>query len=295
MKKIEFIAPVEAMRGNLSGTQDLLYAENDNKAYESPVGSRNYARNYQPRFIGAKRAANGLKYFQVRTKSAVGLSIKAKHQMALLGGAGAIIGAILANKNSDMYRAAVYSFENSSAPETAKKSLRSYLTWMIQRNLERKSRHCFSGLLNATTTFYIANPWVTGAEASAATVNISSEVLIKFASELADPSIFQVTIGETKFVLRNYQVSPANVRESKKWNYMAIPAEFNPQIPTDVHGEHYHLQVDLMDPSKQIMLQYMNGDDVEWYKIIVLNGVKVNSVQDDVIDGAAYDLIDYQG
>lgn len=38
MKRIEFIAPVEAMRGNLSGKQDLLYVENDNKAYEGPVG-----------------------------------------------------------------------------------------------------------------------------------------------------------------------------------------------------------------------------------------------------------------
>ena len=57
MKRIEFISPVEAMRGNLSRTkQTLLYAENDNPAWDAPVDKRSYARNYQPIFVGAKVA-----------------------------------------------------------------------------------------------------------------------------------------------------------------------------------------------------------------------------------------------
>lgn len=90
MKRIEFIAPVEAMRGNLSGAQKLQYPTDDQGAYEGPAGSVNYARNYSPRFIGAKRAADGRKYFSVRTKSANHLTAKSKKAMALLGGSGAI-------------------------------------------------------------------------------------------------------------------------------------------------------------------------------------------------------------
>ena len=70
MKRIEFIAPVEAMRGNLSGRQKLVYALNDNSAWEAPDG-RQYARNYKPRFIGAKRAKDGATYFSTRTKHAI--------------------------------------------------------------------------------------------------------------------------------------------------------------------------------------------------------------------------------
>lgn len=70
MKRIEFIAPVEALRGNLSGKQRLLYAENDNPAWEAPDG-KHYARNYKPRYIGAKRSANGKTYFVTRTKHAI--------------------------------------------------------------------------------------------------------------------------------------------------------------------------------------------------------------------------------
>lgn len=70
MKRIEFIAPVEAMRGNLSGKQRLLYAEHNNPAWDAPDG-KHYARNYKPRFIGAKRSASGLTYFTTRTKHAI--------------------------------------------------------------------------------------------------------------------------------------------------------------------------------------------------------------------------------
>lgn len=92
MKRIEFIAPVESMRGNLSGRQSLEYAKNNNPAYEAPNGVQ-YARNYQPRFIGAKRA-DGLKYFSVRTKTATNLKASTRLQMAVLGVTAAIKSAL---------------------------------------------------------------------------------------------------------------------------------------------------------------------------------------------------------
>lgn len=84
MKRIQFIAPVEAIRGNMSGNQDLRYAEHDNKAFEAPEGVQ-YARNYTPRFIGARVSKSGLCYFQVKTKSATKVTMQTKRNMALIG------------------------------------------------------------------------------------------------------------------------------------------------------------------------------------------------------------------
>ena len=83
MKRIEFIAPVESMRGNLSGSQELQYRENNNPAYEAPNGDA-HALNYQPRFVGAKRSKDGLKYFSVRTKSTTKLNNATRMTMAVL-------------------------------------------------------------------------------------------------------------------------------------------------------------------------------------------------------------------
>lgn len=84
MKRIEFIAPVEALRGNMSGSQKLVYALNDNPAYEAPDG-RQYARNYKPRYIGFRRAKDGAVYFGVKRKSATKVDAAARITMAALG------------------------------------------------------------------------------------------------------------------------------------------------------------------------------------------------------------------
>lgn len=84
MKRIEFIAPVEALRGNMSGKQTLVYAQNDNPAFDAPEG-RQYARNYKPRYIGYRRAKDGRVYFGVKTKSATKVDAASKITMAALG------------------------------------------------------------------------------------------------------------------------------------------------------------------------------------------------------------------
>lgn len=84
MKRIEFIAPVEALRGNMSGSQTLVYAQNDNPAYDAPEG-RQYARNYKPRYIGFRRAKDGAVYFGVKRKTATKINRASKITMAALG------------------------------------------------------------------------------------------------------------------------------------------------------------------------------------------------------------------
>lgn len=95
MKVISFIQPVESMRGSFGNKQDLRYAENDNKAFESPDGKVNFARNYQPTFIGAKVARTGLKYFAVKTKSAIKNTAAWRLLAALMGAMSAIYGWVL--------------------------------------------------------------------------------------------------------------------------------------------------------------------------------------------------------
>ena len=84
MKGIEFIAPVEALRGNMSGKQTLVYAQNDNPAFDAPQG-RQYARNYKPRYIGYRRAKDGKVYFGVKRRSATKVDAASKITMAALG------------------------------------------------------------------------------------------------------------------------------------------------------------------------------------------------------------------
>ena len=84
MKRIEFIAPVEAIRGNMSGKQTLLYAENNNPAFDAPEGVQ-YARNYTPRYIGHRRAKDGQVYFSVKRKAATKINTTSKITMAALG------------------------------------------------------------------------------------------------------------------------------------------------------------------------------------------------------------------
>lgn len=88
-KRVFMIAPFEAMTGNLSGDQDLQYAENNNPAYEAPNGTQ-YARNYRTRYVGARRGRDGLVYFQVKQTTATVLTPTSRRTMAILGVTAAI-------------------------------------------------------------------------------------------------------------------------------------------------------------------------------------------------------------
>ena len=182
MKRIQFIAPVESIRGNMSGNQVLKYAEHDNPAYESPRGQVNYARNYRPSFIGARRAKDGLTYFAVKTKTAVNMTAKSVQAMAFLGGTGAIVGAILASKSAAPYRSLVAVWEYAKAHGQDGVSLRKFASDIIRRAL-------MDGAQNITATgggasFSIKNPWYDGSMTTGA--QVSQAVLAQFWDQLHD-------------------------------------------------------------------------------------------------------------
>lgn len=193
-KRIEFIAPFDGLRGNVSGRQDLVYAENDNKAFEAPQGRTNYARNYKPRYVSAKRARDGRMYFSVRTKNAVNLSARSMQAMALLGGTGAIYAAIV---NNDTLRNGVDTIYRYLIDRTSQglpggipvdTTFRKYVSDVVRKALQSKA---------ATITFAggagvqpvnINNPWILGGTGTAA--RIAQTVFVQFWPQLASGGIY---------------------------------------------------------------------------------------------------------
>lgn len=225
MKRIEFIAPVEAMRGNLSGHQNLLYAENDNKAYYGPVGSVNYARNYSPRFIGAKRAADGRKYFSVKTKTANHLTTKAKYAMALLGGTGAIVASILRNKTLTPYVEA-YAQWLELQNLGNKKTFRETLSAWVRQGLANKSATiAFAG---PRPVYSIQNPWISTQDQTTGAV-ISNDIVWKFAMELGPDDLKELLITYNGPAGNGIKVKTLK-RTSQDWATQAVSSGINGRV-----------------------------------------------------------------
>lgn len=195
-KRFKMLAPFDSVSGNVSGAQKLAYPVNGQGAYDGPAG-KNYAQNYKPRFIMNERKSDGRLYFQVKQRSATTITARSKRAMAVLGGCGAIIGAILRDKTSAVYQA-LYEAWLATKPFSAKtgepSSLREYLSAFIMGALRSKSA-VISVLWNndGTPAFItINNPFVSGG-AGTYDVTISNSALVKFWSELAnDPVLFEI-------------------------------------------------------------------------------------------------------
>lgn len=91
-RKIRFIAPVESISGNLSGSQDLLYPNNV-KAWNSTGDP--YAQNYTTRYIGIRRNRDGKLYFAVKQRAKTTLTTTTRTAMAVFGGAAACTSLIM--------------------------------------------------------------------------------------------------------------------------------------------------------------------------------------------------------
>lgn len=192
MKRIEFVAPVESMRGNLSGKQDLVYNDNDNKAFEAPTG-RQYAKNYQPRFIGAKRASDGHKYFAVKTKSATKITNATKLNMALLGASAVIYnginrleqyGTTEQKVNIDIIRQEWMSMAGVTFEEGT-----SWKKFLMDRIRVMLASHAQYAEFGSTLKTKLLNPYYVGTAptptAENLVVDIPQTILVKFWSELA--------------------------------------------------------------------------------------------------------------
>lgn len=189
-KKVIMTAPFEALTGNLSGAQNLEYAQNNNPAFDAPNGVQ-YARNYKTRYIGARRSATGLTYFQVRTKSATKISLRSKFVMALLGGTGACRAAIMKSETIMATLDPLYAKAKASGVTNAK-TISKWIYDVVYEGLNLK-RTTFTFMVPGEGTMYIRNPWVFTASSGAEAITISKTVLVKFWLELAtNPITFTI-------------------------------------------------------------------------------------------------------
>lgn len=242
MKRIEFISPVEAMRGNLSRTkQTLLYADNDNPAWDAPANKRSYARNYQPIFVGAKVAKSGRKYFAIKTKTAITITPAVKLRMALLA-----VSSEIANVLDRDLRVIDDLQTLYTANHPVGWSFKRWKMNYIRQGLADKKAIAFPGY-EALPAIFIKNPYISTTQPSTAfdiSDQFPNELLVKFWKELAnDAVVFTIDgvkgIGHSDvtflgMVSTNYNTLGLIVVEGTE--YVALGTQANPQYVIDAEG-----------------------------------------------------------
>lgn len=213
MKRIEFIEPVDAMRGNMSGNQVLKYPTNDNSAWDAPDNRRNYAKNYTPRYIGAKKASNGLKYFAVKTRTATFLSPKARRAMAVFGGTAAIYANIITNA-AQLYNDCL-AYYNKTLEFGNKKTFRNTICEIIRDMLQNRKTTGYRIVSGVSVT--IDNPWLKPApNGSPLNVDVPDAVLVKFATQLGPLGLAEFKIEYNDSVYKFFNITGKTWTENRK-------------------------------------------------------------------------------
>lgn len=189
MRKIEFIAPVEAMRGNLSGNQRLTYPTQNNAAWDAPADKRSYATNYRPTYVGAKRSADGKTFFATKRRQAVKMSEAMRLQMAVLS-----VSSVIANIVSTNLSLITGLTERYKQAAPAGWTFKHWLMDCIKEPLKTKRHIVFAGTTLAP--IFVKNPYLSTTAPSTATdisASFPSDLLSKFWMQLAnDPIQFKI-------------------------------------------------------------------------------------------------------
>lgn len=188
-KRAGFVPGFAELRGNISGTQDLTYPEKNNKAFEAPLDKRSYATNYRPSVVISHVARTGKFHFAIRTKSAVRRTARSTMAMALLGGAGALYGALIMNADKKAAMLAIWEHDTQYATY---RNTTFQKFWMdIIRDMLKRKQETYARTVGGTITIY--NPWV---YEGGIDVTVSKDVLVKFWNELAVNAITFIVAGE---------------------------------------------------------------------------------------------------
>lgn len=220
MKRIEFIAPVEAMRGNLSGSQKLVYAMNNNPAWDAPDG-KSYARNYKPRFVGAKRAATGATYFATKVRSAINNSIASKQAQAVLGSMPMMLTGVETNLslNSNLYEC-----YNASKQKEQGYSLRKYFIEKVRSQIARAYATIsiveYKGLQTYRCSF--ANPYIKPGLSSAQIIVFDADIIDKFFDQLSNGFRFEVEGVGKGLAFSNWTFDDAITAASGGYNVLGL-------------------------------------------------------------------------
>lgn len=179
MKRIEFLAPVEAMRGNLSGDQVLAY-DGGQRAYDVTGSGKVAAENYDKRYIGAKRLANGKKFFSLKTKSTTDLGANARLAMAAFGGS-CSLARVASTDLTVMTR-----LQNTILAEIAAGKVDPHISFRnwIQKKVYPmiKAKEASVTIGEGTNEVVLNNPWISGGSGTSET--LPEDVITKFQSVL---------------------------------------------------------------------------------------------------------------
>lgn len=175
MKKVNFIEPFASIQGSATAAQRLVYARDNNAAWYSPKGQRNYARNYHATYIVKVNQRTGQPYLVVKGKFAVGMTDAAIMQMAAQGGAAAVYNSLMSGTQAANARAA-YQYELSHGTIPSDWTIRKYWWDTIYAIIRQKQ----PGMTIRVSGYSIRidNPWIV-LSGSVAT-DVSAAIKTKF-------------------------------------------------------------------------------------------------------------------
>ena len=187
MRRITYIEAIESIQGQLGTRQDLRYANSNNKAWYSPVGGRQSARNYNVRFIGMRRTIDGRNYYAVKKKSTFKNTQVTRLSCAYMGATASVVNSILHTLTvMHVWQAAYTAYLNAGG----KDSIRKWMTDIVRPQLINKATRII--LINGGQQQSLGyNPY---SKILNETLSIPSETLSKFAPYL-DNTFFNFEIN----------------------------------------------------------------------------------------------------
>lgn len=185
-KRVRMIAPFDVLTGNVSGKQNLKYANHNNPAWDAPNGVQ-YARNYRPSYIVSENQKTGTVHFALKKRSAVKLSVQSRHAMALLAAARGIYDALSVNLTLVASLQACY---NASAAKAEGKSIRTYVFEKVYPQMKRGSKQLgmYERANGQSISCTFENPFFDPLQSGTLEViaaDYSNETLVKFWDQLA--------------------------------------------------------------------------------------------------------------
>lgn len=212
MKKLNVAYPFESMQGKLGTKQDLRYAENDNKAFYSPEGKVNYARNYKPVMVAARVARTGLNYFAIKTKAAFKNTAASRLLCALMGATSAIYGWVIKQLT---LMSPLYTQYGFAVKEGFDGTFRKWIVNGIRDALASKAATLT--IVGPTATVTIGtNPFSFATEA----IEISQRILVKFWNELTLNGITFIVDGKTGISLNGSEFN--DIASNQRVNVLGL-------------------------------------------------------------------------
>lgn len=181
MKRIEFIAPVEAMRGDLSGGNAQITYAGGKRAYDVTGSESVVAENYNKGYVGSKRLRNGKKFFSLKTKTQTNLGANSRLAMASFGGACSLARAAFGDLTllSSLQAIFIAKREAGLIPQSMGKT--NWLQTEVYPML--KGKVASITISQGSTSVTINNPWISGG--SGTDVTIPQDVETKFDAVLS--------------------------------------------------------------------------------------------------------------